>query len=563
MKESDYLSLIGETFYETIFMVGSKIEEPRNEVRKKLFRHILIRSQKVAQKKHFVTNEEFMIQCQKACNMLRIYCEKSTYALRKKSPTREDIDCIDSGLYQIDMSSLIPETITKSARTRVLLCNEDFKFIEECFENLSFEESQQPEAPQQSIEISKLTKTFDKVTFESLKSDYSIELKKYLEEFEDNREEFFIDFEILKINKLIENGKDALTNPVFYSLSKDSREQVQIAKDELKRNLSTLGLYFDFLKNRLIERQKKTEPESLDLSSNVKQETKAILTNETYYNLIMQGHKESLNAFECSINEMEVDHDRMINLYNDKTFQYEKQFKTLDNFIIHFKQTTLDAKANYRFVRFLESQQKIFQRDYYIYEMDFLVRCVDALNIKIDLEKRKYPNFQPKSKKGEGGGVITEGNRFEILLDSLVYYQIFITQTINGLNNIERARRLETKELKKDNLSDISEVKKNIIVIKEKYGNIFSNNGFVLFEHILNQYVKVKRGRLSDIHYFYWVMFNDTNKFIHQRPEPFKEWFSKTYLEDLGKIKTLKQVQNPDRDKHYSNALDWFKTQNQ
>jgi hypothetical protein len=112
-------------------------------------------------------------------------------------------------------------------------------------------------------------------------------------------------------------------------------------------------------------------------------------------------------------------------------------------------------------------------------------------------------------------------------------------------------------------LQDTSAVVKNIIVVKEKHGNIFNNNGFVLFEHILNQYVKVKRGRLSDMHYFYWSMFNDTNKFIHQRPEPFKEWFSKTYIEDLGKIKTFKQVQNPDRDKHYSNALDWFKTQNQ
>ena len=97
----------------------------------------------------------------------------------------------------------------------------------------------------------------------------------------------------------------------------------------------------------------------------------------------------------------------------------------------------------------------------------------------------------------------------------------------------------------------------------EKYVEIFSKNGFVLFEHILNQYVKIKRGRLSDIHYFYWAMFNDTNKFIHQRPEPFKEWFFKNYTEDLGKIKTLKQVQNPDRDKHYSTALDWFKAQDQ
>lgn len=97
-----------------------------------------------------------------------------------------------------------------------------------------------------------------------------------------------------------------------------------------------------------------------------------------------------------------------------------------------------------------------------------------------------------------------------------------------------------------------------------KHENIFSNNGFVLFEHILNEYVKPigKRGRLSDIHFFYWSMHNNKPQLIHQRPERFKEWFFENYNEEnLGKIKTLKEVEDPDRKKHYSNALDWFKTQ--
>lgn len=94
--------------------------------------------------------------------------------------------------------------------------------------------------------------------------------------------------------------------------------------------------------------------------------------------------------------------------------------------------------------------------------------------------------------------------------------------------------------------------------------NIFSNNGFILFEHLLNQYVEPKgiKGRLSDIHYFYWKMYNNTPQLIHQRPEPFKKWFFENYeQEDLGKIKTLDQVKNSNREKHFSNALDWFKTQ--
>lgn len=95
-----------------------------------------------------------------------------------------------------------------------------------------------------------------------------------------------------------------------------------------------------------------------------------------------------------------------------------------------------------------------------------------------------------------------------------------------------------------------------------KHENIFCNNGFELFEYILNEYVKSNRGRLSDIHFFYWSMHNNEPQLIHQRPEPFKDWFNEKYNEDLGKIKTYTQVENPDRKIHYSNALDWFKLQN-
>jgi len=95
-----------------------------------------------------------------------------------------------------------------------------------------------------------------------------------------------------------------------------------------------------------------------------------------------------------------------------------------------------------------------------------------------------------------------------------------------------------------------------------RHENIFCNNGFVLFEHILNEYVKTNRGRLTDIHFFYWSMFNNSPQLIHQRPERFKEWFFENYNEDLGKIKKYDDIENPDKQKHYSNALDWFKLQN-
>jgi hypothetical protein len=131
------------------------------------------------------------------------------------------------------------------------------------------------------------------------------------------------------------------------------------------------------------------------------------------------------------------------------------------------------------------------------------------------------------------------------------------------LNSVQFETLTEIISTKEPLDLDTSVIEKGIMVIKEKHGSMFSNNGFELFEHILSQYVKKNRGRLSDIHYFYWVMFNHENKYIHQRPESFKTWFYKTYNEDLGKIKTINNVKSPDRDKHFSNALDWFKTQNQ
>ena len=56
-------------------------------------------------------------------------------------------------------------------------------------------------------------------------------------------------------------------------------------------------------------------------------------------------------------------------------------------------------------------------------------------------------------------------------------------------------------------------------------------------------------------------MHNNEPQLIHQRPERFKEWFLENYNnEDLGKIKTYNEVNNPNRQKHYSNALDWFRS---
>lgn len=100
------------------------------------------------------------------------------------------------------------------------------------------------------------------------------------------------------------------------------------------------------------------------------------------------------------------------------------------------------------------------------------------------------------------------------------------------------------------------------ISIPEKYGEIFSNNGFELFEYILDEFVKPKNslGRYEDLSYFYRCLFDDN--YIHQRPEPFRLWFMQKYSEEFSKIKTKQQTNNSLRKTNYSNALERFKSKN-
>lgn len=109
-----------------------------------------------------------------------------------------------------------------------------------------------------------------------------------------------------------------------------------------------------------------------------------------------------------------------------------------------------------------------------------------------------------------------------------------------------------------DNLQSIKTNQDNST---NKHEHIFSNNGFILFEYILNKFVSQNRGRKTDIAFYYWSMYNDKRKYIHQRPEQFKKWFFDTYdNEDLGQLKTYENAKNKNRLIMYSTALEWFNT---
>jgi hypothetical protein len=76
MDRQHYLYLITETYFETKNPVASEPAEPMFDLQMKLFRQILIRKQKVAEREDFITKDEFFLQCELALDELKEY-EKS------------------------------------------------------------------------------------------------------------------------------------------------------------------------------------------------------------------------------------------------------------------------------------------------------------------------------------------------------------------------------------------------------------------------------------------------------------------------------------------------------
>lgn len=147
-------------------------------------------------------------------------------------------------------------------------------------------------------------------------------------------------------------------------------------------------------------------------------------------------------------------------------------------------------------------------------------------------------------------------NEVEKLIDSMIELDYFNESNAHE-NDIDYLQKRVNKLLQ----TNPTEFETNTTV-ENSHSETFSNNGFILFEYLLNNHIrsKGKSGRFSDIADYYWKMYYSEIQYIHQRPETFKEWFRTTYDgEEIGKIKTAENLKNIDRDKHYSNSLNWFK----
>ena len=191
----------------------------------------------------------------------------------------------------------------------------------------------------------------------------------------------------------------------------------------------------------------------------------------------------------------------------------------------------------------------------------------DYLNEINDILSSKYKTYDLEEEEGTIYLNKFYFNQYEYVCKKLYIHNIEIFFDINSesietcwnyydiieiLENILTDKHLNENEIK--------ELPNSTNPIKtEKQEHIFAYNGFKIFNHLLENYIKPKgvKGRYSDISYFHRKLYNDN--FIHQKPEPFRDWFINHYEEEFSKIKTLIATKNPQRERDYSTAIDWFK----
>jgi hypothetical protein len=277
------------------------------------------------------------------------------------------------------------------------------------------------------------------------------------------------------------------------------------------------------------------------------------LSNISFF--LLENENEDNNEVNFEVDYEDIDPE-IIELYElkKKGLSFKDDLKTAFNlFDIRFKKLFKFSHENNIYFSFCSHK---------VYENRFQDRFKDFENKFIDVQKIEFVKKEVET----------------ILNSFLLRFNMFSVENQTILKNAKIKKTEFLQSISKDfNFNIIKRDESDFLNFNEykvevktepkenttpKHENIFCNNGFVLFDYILNEYVKTNIGRLSDIHFFYRSMYDNKPQFIHQRPERFKEWFFENYNEDLGKIKTYNEVKNPDRQIHYSNALNWFKLQN-
>lgn len=186
MERKHYLYLITETYFETKNPVASEPAEPMFDLQEKLFKQILIRKQKVAEREDFITKDEFLLQCELALIHLKEYVDlQSLFEINrlheKKESTRTfwfdengsiqdipesvvkdsinrvqiEIDNFDQNSFLVDLSELNPAICGK-------LCNYEIEFLEDIFKNFNIEIDQSKQ--HEPLDLSDITKSTHRIS---------------------------------------------------------------------------------------------------------------------------------------------------------------------------------------------------------------------------------------------------------------------------------------------------------------------------------------------------------------------------------------------------------------
>ena len=168
---------------------------------------------------------------------------------------------------------------------------------------------------------------------------------------------------------------------------------------------------------------------------------------------------------------------------------------------------------------------------------------------------------------------------FDILRKTLVKFAVnFValeSKTVQKNHLKELIKRFAESDYTNDTDSYSSEIRylqtlkenlteqETISQLTSSHDHIFSNNGFVLFEHLMQKYVKQKWGRNADLNFFYRKMSENNPPYIHQLPTKFFEWYAFQYNEEAPQVITKSQSKSHQRERDFTTALDWFKSQNE
>ncbi|CAM2772757.1 hypothetical protein SAMN05444143_104159 [Flavobacterium succinicans] len=245
----------------------------------------------------------------------------------------------------------------------------------------------------------------------------------------------------------------------------------------------------------------------------------------------MNKQEEKLNHLHVGLNE--IDNSNQVNSINILNDEFENQKRAYDNYLKLFNPELLRTKTIYK------DLYNILDRDLNLTKVSlgdyFLEQFVTEINKSLDRIENEVNYYAQNN------------NYDKTQNEQLIYHKSYLVNCINKLV-------LENSITNRTPASNIND-----------HSAIFSNNGFELFNYILENHIKPKgkRGRYADLSFYYWCLFNAEEKYIHQRPEVFKTWFCKEYTDSFEKIKTMNEVNDKDgnRKKHYQTSLDWLKGQ--